>query len=127
MVLLVGLLLALSFIQYYASVAMTGLLCCICSILLFGSPLFDLGKVWRFGSPAGLIHLPLTLLALATSFLWSLIGWRMGPDYWVFVPNCIGCILSIVQLAVYRYFTAGQRKRPQSRSLDVGFLPLSNQ
>eukprot|EP01098_Paradermamoeba_levis_P014286 TRINITY_DN6763_c0_g1_i1.p1 TRINITY_DN6763_c0_g1~~TRINITY_DN6763_c0_g1_i1.p1 ORF type:complete len:213 (+),score=26.84 TRINITY_DN6763_c0_g1_i1:104-742(+) len=75
-----------------------GLIASIFSILLFGSPLFKLGKMIKSKNSDGLDP-RLTVCSLLSCLAWSLYGLLLN-DSNIIVPNSVGFVLSCVQAAV---------------------------
>ncbi|KAI8926631.1 sugar efflux transporter for intercellular exchange-domain-containing protein [Entophlyctis helioformis] len=76
-----------------------GFLTAMFSIVMFGSPLLSLAKVIQTRSAAGLISLQTALISLTACVLWTLFGQQINNSF-VIVPNLIGGILCLLQLAV---------------------------
>ncbi|WCJ32333.1 Bidirectional sugar transporter SWEET2 [Euphorbia peplus] len=90
-----------------------GLLSCASLISMFASPLFIINLVIRTESVEFMpFYLSLSTFLMSTSFL--LYG-ILNADPFVYVPNGIGCILGITQLALYFHYknksTDESRKR----------------
>jgi solute carrier family 50 protein (sugar transporter) len=81
----------LSYVRFFYPIVPTileqlGLLACVFSIIMFGSPLFSLSRVIRSGSVQGHLSLPVASLSFAVSLSWTLVG------YYVFVyPSIPAC------------------------------------
>ncbi|XP_021902814.1 bidirectional sugar transporter SWEET2 [Carica papaya] len=85
-----------------------GLLSCVSLISMFASPLFIINLVIRTKSVEFMpFYLSLSTFLLSTSFL--LYG-MFNHDAFIYVPNGIGTVLGIVQLALYFYYSTKCRE-----------------
>lgn len=85
-----------------------GLLSCAALISMFASPLFIINLVIRTKSVEFMpFYLSLSTFLMSTSFLaYGIINW----DAFIYVPNGIGTVLGIVQLALYFYYKGTSRE-----------------
>ncbi|XP_015894994.3 bidirectional sugar transporter SWEET2 [Ziziphus jujuba] len=93
---------SLQIIDFSMRRMVVGLLSCASLISMFASPLFIINLVIRTRSVEFMpFYLSLSTFLMSTSFL--LYG-LFNSDPFIFVPNGIGTILGIVQLALYFYY-----------------------
>lgn len=69
---------------------------CIC-VALFASPLSTMRQVVREGN-ASSIQALLTATQCTNCLMWTIYGWFMADDVWVWGPNGTGLVLGVIQL-----------------------------
>lgn len=84
------------------------------SMVYYGAPLSTMAQVIRTRNSASIL-LPLTLMNLTNAVLWTTYGLAV-QDLYVWVPNGIGAVLSLAQLALAMMFPA----RPGSAGASSG-------
>ena len=80
--------------------SMIGLIGCIMSIILSGSPLAVMKKVLNEKNTSSIIFSS-SLIMFINSFCWFLYGMFIKPDLNISVPNFIGFILSCMQMLLF--------------------------
>lgn len=83
---------------------MIGLLCCVVSIVFFAAPLASLMHVIKVKSTESL-PFPIILSTYIVSIQWFLYGYLLG-DYFIQIPNLLGCLLSGFQLSLFYIYPA---------------------
>ncbi|ORZ36210.1 sugar efflux transporter for intercellular exchange-domain-containing protein [Catenaria anguillulae PL171] len=83
-----------------------GLIACVCSIVMFGSPLSALRRVLAARN-ASAMSLPVVSMSFVTTALWTWYG-ALIDDTNVIVPNGIGLVLAVVNLVVIGWFGRGE-------------------
>jgi solute carrier family 50 protein (sugar transporter) len=84
-------------------------------ILMFASPLVAMKTVIQTKS-AESIPLPLTLASIACCFSWAVTGLKKMRDPVVYVPNLIGLVFGLVQLALKLVYGNGNNS-----AKDIGY------
>lgn len=102
---------AFYFIGYFGSVV---------AIVMFGSPLSSINIVLKNKSTESL-SFPLSFANFATASLWSLYGVLIN-DYFVSLPNLIGSILGLAQLALFGKFPSQSSASARMRLKDEEML-----
>ena len=92
---------------YPVALKYCGFSACICTIVMFGSPLTHLQKVIK-SKNVKLLNINRILLSIGVSLSWVLVGVESRDDF-VTVPNGIGLGLSIIQGLVYLRFRGPYR------------------
>ena len=77
--------------------------------------MLDIAKVIKFQTVDGILNFPLILIASSCSSLWTVIGFGM-MDYNVIVPNFVGAILCVCQLAVYAVYSSSSSRYARAAS-----------
>lgn len=75
-----------------------GILCASLSVVMFGSPLIQIQNVIKENNSESII-LSLSVASALCAFFWSSYGFLISNNF-VFIPNTIGLVLSIIQLAL---------------------------
>ena len=65
----------------------------------YGSPLSSMHSVIKLKDSSSL-HTPMILTNLAAAFLWFIYGLVGVPDVMIWIPNMLGCMLSLSQLTL---------------------------
>jgi len=76
-----------------------GLLCSLTTMLFFAAPFSNLIHVIRTKNTESM-PLPLIVMTFLVSAQWLVYG-RMLRDKFIMYPNAVGCMLSIIQLALF--------------------------
>mmetsp|Transcript_67763 Transcript_67763/g.153354 ORF Transcript_67763/g.153354 Transcript_67763/m.153354 type:complete len:324 (+) Transcript_67763:161-1132(+) len=79
------------------------------TIAFFSSPLLALGEVLRVKSSSPLCA-PMVVMATLNTCLWTVYGIKIG-NFSVAIPNGVGFVLSLVQLAFISVFRNGSRPK----------------
>lgn len=102
---------SLQIVNPFSRQMFVGLLSCAALISMFASPLFIINLVIQTKSVEFMpFYLSLSTFLMSTSFLaYGIMNW----DPFIYVPNGIGTILGIVQLALYFNYkeTSGEESR----------------
>jgi len=111
---------------------LVGNVCMITSILYYVSPLSVLLDIVRKKDASGL-HLPMILLNLLATTLWSSYGLFSMNDVNVYVPNMLAMALSISQLCIKGYYPSNFGKKQDDKyemadktsgPMEEGFSPI---
>ncbi|KAI9183071.1 putative SWEET sugar transporter [Blastocladiella emersonii ATCC 22665] len=86
-----------------------GLLACLGTVVMFGSPLASLGRVIA-AKNASSMSLTSMVMSLVTSFLWTWYGALVG-DSNIVVPNGLGLVLAVASLGVFAYYGRSEYRR----------------
>eukprot|EP00483_Globobulimina_turgida_P013104 UN13128 len=70
------------------------------AVVLMASPLAVVGTVIRQKSTAAL-PFPVSLAMTLNGFCWGGYGWFVTNDFYVYVPNVLGCAAGCAQLALF--------------------------
>ncbi|CAJ1371083.1 unnamed protein product [Effrenium voratum] len=92
--------------------SLSGLLCDIVNVLLYGSPLVTMGTVIRTKS-VEFMPLPMSVLTFVISVLWSAQA-VLIDNIAVLIPNALGILLGAAQLVLYAIYC-----RPPEEARDV--------
>ncbi|CAH1730986.1 hypothetical protein AGLY_015190 [Aphis glycines] len=84
---------------YDAAVDHVGLLCSLTTMLFFAAPFSNLIHVIRTKNTESM-PLPLIVMTFLVCAQWLVYG-RMLRDKFIMYPNAVGCMLSIIQLALF--------------------------
>ena len=111
-------------ISLTSRVSLMGWICSIMTVLMFGSPLVSLKYVPNTGD-ASVMNFPLTACGFLVGLLWSVYGIQLN-DPFVYVTNGLGCLLSLLQLAVLFKFSGNgvSNSFKPTKSNDGRYSPL---
>lgn len=84
------------------------------ALIYYAAPLSSMWDVIRLRNSASIL-LPLTIMNTTNAGLWTTYGLAVG-DYYVWVPNGIGLLLSVAQLVLRAVFPAKARYHGASGS-----------
>ncbi|KAI8902720.1 sugar efflux transporter for intercellular exchange-domain-containing protein [Globomyces pollinis-pini] len=114
---------AVGFIFFQNNPAQTqlvlGSICCFNLIIFYSSPLSDLADIIRLKDSSS-IDPKLAFAALINSALWTVYAVVIS-DLFVFGPNAVGFLFSIVQLAILGIY---KQERASSPTLSEGYEPI---
>lgn len=111
---------------------LVGNICMVTSILFYVSPLSVLLDIVR-KRDASSLHLPMILLNLLATTLWSTYGLFSMNDVNVYVPNMLAMALSISQLCIKGYYPSNFGKKQDDKyemadklngPMEEGFSPI---
>jgi len=100
------------------AVSSIGLLGCILSVLLSGSPLAVMGTVWKEKSTASL-PFAISLILWVNSFSWMSYGLFIANDPMIYGPNILGFALSCAQMSLFVLFGLPPKREEGKLSLKV--------
>lgn len=92
-----------------------GLFATVFTVVMFGAPLSALAVVLRTRS-VEFMPLSLSLMGFSCSATWTLYGLYV-QDIFVIVPNVLGMILGIIQLAIYFSVSSSQKRGASYHSI----------
>ncbi|KAG1680571.1 hypothetical protein FOA52_015018 [Chlamydomonas sp. UWO 241] len=87
-----------------AQLGLWGLVGNVVGITMYASPLSSMGEVIKTRNSASIL-VPLTITTLLNASLWAAYGLAIGDPY-VYIPNVLGCVLAVGQLALTIAFPA---------------------
>ncbi|KAI9224641.1 sugar efflux transporter for intercellular exchange-domain-containing protein [Blastocladiella britannica] len=79
-----------------------GLIACVCSVVMYGSPLAALRRVIAARSAAAM-SAPVVALSLAVTILWTMYGFEVA-DANIIVPNVLGLVLAVASAALMVFY-----------------------
>ena len=94
------LVMTIHFAVYYDSESV-GFVACILSVLLTAAPLATITTVLKDGNTNSLPSFTTNLAMSLSALVWSLYGLLVAMDPMIYVPNMLGCIISILLLILY--------------------------
>jgi solute carrier family 50 protein (sugar transporter) len=104
---------SLTFLSPLSAAGIIGNIAVLFCLIMFGSPLAALKTVLQTKS-ASSIPLPFTLATIVNCFLWSVTGLLDMNDVNVYLPNLIGFLFGIVQLALKLIYGDGAKAKGES-------------
>ncbi|CAF0952916.1 unnamed protein product [Didymodactylos carnosus] len=93
----------------------TGIICCVCTVIMFGSPLASLKEVVQKQSTDSL-SFPLCFANFVVATEWFLYG-LLIDDRFVQVPNFLGAILGIIQVSLFLKYSKQSPLLPKVTNL----------
>ena len=105
-------------IDSYHSVGFLGLVSSAFSVALFGSPLVKLYHVVTVTKSAAGLPLTQTVLGALCSTSWALYGYLL-QDWYMFTPNFLGCLLSLLQVGIFWVYQARTPELMQKAELSL--------
>ncbi|XP_047331553.1 bidirectional sugar transporter NEC1-like [Impatiens glandulifera] len=98
-----------------------GLVCLVCNILVFMSPLGVLRTVVRTRNVDSM-PLPLSLALTMNAITWFFYG-LLQKDYYITVPNVLGIGFGIIQIVVYLWYS-GYKNVPEDQKLPISMATI---